>query len=68
MNSETIDLKTCRQCGHEIKSGETACSQCGLAKEIPAPDYPRFGGGVFVFFWIFFIILIILLLVSMFTV
>jgi len=68
MNSETIDLNVCKQCGREMNSEETTCSQCGWVKEIPAPDYPRFGGGVFIFFWVFFIILIVILLVSMFTV
>lgn len=61
---ETIQ---CTQCDKEYEGPQETCPHCGAAPA-PIPNYPRFGGGVFMVMWIFFVILIIVLLVSMFTV
>jgi uncharacterized membrane protein len=56
----------CAQCEREFDPQLEQCPHCGTP--VPIPNYPRFGGGVFMVIWIFFVILIIVLLVSMFTV
>ncbi len=56
----------CTQCQREFDHQLEQCPHCGTP--VPIPNYPRFGGGVFMAMWIFFVILIIVLLVSMFTV
>ena len=56
----------CTQCNKEYGGEPETCPHCGAPVSIP--NYPRFGGGVFMTMWIFFVILIIVLLVSMFTV
>ncbi len=63
-----METLTCRQCGKEYEAGAETCPHCGSEPSGPIPDYPRFGGGVFMVMWIFFIALVILLLVSMFSV
>lgn len=62
-----MELSQCPQCAKEIEGSPETCPQCGTDLS-RIPDYPRFGGGVFIAMWIFFVILIIVLLVSMFSV
>jgi len=61
-----MEMLRCTQCDKEYDGHLEACPHCGAP--VPIPNYPRFGGGVFMVMWIFFVILIIVLLVSMFTV
>jgi uncharacterized membrane protein len=61
-----MEMLRCTQCQGEFDHQLEQCPHCGTP--VPIPNYPRFGGGVFMAMWIFFVILIIVLLVSMFTV
>jgi uncharacterized membrane protein len=56
----------CAQCEREFDPQLEQCPHCGTP--VPIPNYPRFGGGVFMVIWIFFVIMVIVLLVTMFTV
>ena len=57
----------CERCGRELIPGENACRQCGAPVTPVIPNYPRFGGGIFMLFWIFFLVLIVLWIISLVT-
>lgn len=62
-----MEMIRCAQCDKDFEDRLDTCPHCGAASS-QIPNYPRFGGGVFIAMWIFFVVLIVVLLISMFTV